>query len=145
MISQIKFIKTHKEAVIPTKAGPKEIGWDLTAISVFKKLSDKTTIYDTGICISPPEGYYTEIIPRSSLTKTGHILSNSIGVIDSTYTGNLLIALTRVDDELSNTLTLPFMRVQLVLRKFEDSVLKEVKKLDETYRGDGGFGSTDQK
>lgn len=143
-MNTITFTKNHKDAVTPTKAGPNEVGWDLTAISVFKKLSDRTALYDTGISVKPPPGFYTEIIPRSSLSKTGYMLSNSVGIVDPTYRGNLLIALTKVDDELSCNLVLPFKKTQLVLRKFEQGTMQEVKDLDTTKRGTGGFGSTDK-
>ncbi len=139
----IQFVKKDPRAVTPTKAGPEEVGWDLTVIDINKKISDKTTLYDTGIAVKPPKGYYTELIPRSSLSKTGHMLANSVGVIDATYRGNLLIPLTCVDDSFKDSLTVPFTKIQLVLRKFEESKMEEVQQLDETTRGEGGFGSTD--
>jgi dUTP pyrophosphatase len=114
----------------------------LTAISVYKKLSDRTTLYDTGIKVQPPFGYYTEIVPRSSLSKTGYVLSNSVGTIDSDFRGRLLISLTRVDDGFPE-LTLPFTRCQLILRKHEDYTIRQVDSLSDTQRGCGGFGSTD--
>ena len=65
-------IKIHdSNAVVPAKAGPNEVGYDLTAISFVKKIGTHTFMYDTGISVEPPEGYYTEIIPRSSISKTG--------------------------------------------------------------------------
>ena len=139
---QVLFVKDDPNAVVPTKGTPFAVGYDLTAISVFKKLSDKTTLYDTGIKVQPPNGYYTEIVPRSSLTKTGYCLSNSVGTIDSDYRGRLLIALTRIDESFPE-LTLPFTRCQLILRKHEDYTLTQVTSLSETQRDCGGFGSTD--
>jgi dUTP pyrophosphatase len=95
----LKVKKTCENAVIPTRGTPFSVGYDLTVIGVFKKIDDKTVLYDTGLQVEPPEGYYTEILPRSSLVKTGYMLSNSVGVIDSDYRGNLLIALTKVNQE----------------------------------------------
>jgi dUTP pyrophosphatase len=141
---EVLFVKDDPHAVIPTKGTPHAVGYDLTAISVYKKLSDKTTLYDTGIIVQPPSGYYTEILPRSSITKTGYFLSNSVGTIDSDYRGRLLIALTRVDDGFPE-LTLPFTRCQLVLRRHEDYTLRQVDRLTDTERGAGGFGSTDKQ
>lgn len=140
---KVYFEITDEKAIVPTKGTPFSVGYDLTAIKVSKKISDKTTLYDTGIKVQPEPGYYTEIIPRSSIIKTGYILSNSVGIIDSDYTGNLLIALTKVDDSLPN-LEVPFCRCQLVLRKYEDYEMVN-KTLRETERGDKGFGSTDAK
>ncbi len=138
---EVLFVKDNQEAVVPTKGTPYAVGYDLTAISVYKKLSEKTTLYDTGIKVQPPQGYYTEILPRSSITKTGYCLSNSVGTIDSDYRGTLLIALTRIDEGFPE-LTLPFTKCQLVLRRHEDYILREVNSLSDTVRGDGGFGST---
>lgn len=139
----IKCVLNDKRAVFPTKSHPTDVGYDLTAISVYKKISDRITLFDTGVSICPPPGYYTEIVPRSSISKTGYMLSNSVGTIDRDYTGNLLIALTKVDDSLPD-LTVPFTRCQLTLNKCEDSRMELVYSLDDTIRGDGGFGSTDK-
>jgi len=141
---EILFVKDDPNAVVPIKGTTDSVGYDLTAISVYKQLSKNTALYDTGIKVQPPKGYYTEIVPRSSLTKTGYCLSNSIGIIDSDYTGRLLIALTRIDDSFPE-LTLPFTRCQLILRKHEDCNLRQVQDLNNTVRGEGGFGSTDAK
>jgi dUTP pyrophosphatase len=152
-------IKIHDpNAIVPTKAGDDEVGYDLTAISFVKKLSPVTFMYDTGISVKPPEGYYTEIIPRSSIVKSGFILANSVGVIDPTYRGTLKIVLHKVameNDEgrthrngvyiACRPLTTPFTLCQLVIRKMERATLVVVDSLDETSRGDGGFGSTDSE
>lgn len=140
----VKFVKTRPDAVTPTRAHPSDVGYDLTAIAVWKKLSETTIIYETGIIVTPPDGYYVEIVPRSSITKTGYVLSNSVGIIDPSYTGSLKIAMTKVDAYFEN-LTLPFCRAQLILRKRESFLMSEVSEVVSTERGDGGFGSTDAK
>ena len=152
-------IKIHdSNAIVPTKAGPNEIGYDLTAITFVKKLGTFTFMYDTGISVEPPEGYYTEIIPRSSISKTGFILANSIGVIDPTYRGTLKIVLTDVDSVtkrqqnnshssqiIGRPLTCPFTLTQLVVRKMEEVDVRVVEDLTQTSRGGSGFGSTDKQ
>jgi dUTP pyrophosphatase len=143
-IPVINFIKTNCKAVSPRKAYTSDIGYDLTAIEVFKVVNSKTTLYSTGIIVIPPDGYYTEILPRSSISKTGYMLSNSVGVIDPSYTGELLIALTKVIDDAPD-LEIPFVRCQLILRKAEVSNIVEVENIKQTTRGSGGFGSTDGK
>jgi dUTP pyrophosphatase len=139
----IKFVIDGYGAIAPTKAHPLDIGYDLTAISVYKKISQKITLFETGIKVCPPEGYYLEILPRSSITKTGYMLANSVGTIDPTYTGTLKIALVKVDYNLPD-ITLPFTKCQLVLRKAEQADMLQVFGLEETVRGEGGFGSTDK-
>jgi len=136
----VKFTKTDARAVSPVKGNNLAIGYDLTAIEVYKKLNSKTTLYNTGIRVSVPNGYYTEIVPRSSLSKTGYMLSNSVGIIDPDYTDNLLLALTKVDEN-SPDLEVPFTRCQLILRKAEYYNVEEVENILETGRG--SFGSTD--
>ena len=64
-----------------------------------KKINSKTTLYDTGICLDIPVGYYVEIVPRSSIVKSGYMLSNSIGIIDCSYKGNLYVGLTKICDD----------------------------------------------
>ena len=76
-----KITINNENAVIPLKAHPSDIGYDLTAISLVKKLTEQTSLFDTGLAMTPPIGYYFEIIARSSISKTGYILSNSIGII----------------------------------------------------------------
>jgi dUTP pyrophosphatase len=136
----VEFTTTHPQAVVPTKGTNMSIGFDLTAVEIYKKISEKTTLYNTGIKISPPEGYYVEILPRSSLSKTGYMLSNSVGVIDPDFSDNLLIALTKVDDSLPD-IQVPFTRCQLVLRKFDFFNMKRISDILDTGRG--SFGSTD--
>lgn len=138
---RIKFVRTHPDAVLPTRANPSDIGLDLVAIKEHKVLNNGVILFDTGIAISPPNGYYVEILPRSSMSKSGWILANSIGTIDPTYTGNLLIALARVNLD-APVPKLPFCLCQMVLRKAEYAEMEEVKELNDTVRGDGCFGST---
>ena len=89
------------------------------------------------------EGYYTEIVPRSSISKSGYMLANSIGIIDNNYRGNLMIALTKICDY-TPEIELPFKCCQLIIRKQISANLFEVKSNDftETERNEGGFGST---
>ncbi len=140
-----KFCKTDEKAVIPTKVRASDAGYDLTIIKEVKKFGENTTLYSTGIKIEAPFGYYTQIVPRSSISKSGYILSNSIGIIDSGYNGELLICLTRVDKSIPE-LTLPFKCAQLLLLPHQHFIMNEIKEEDigKTNRGDGGFGSTNK-
>jgi dUTP pyrophosphatase len=144
----IKIYKQNPNALIPTRAHSTDIGLDLVAIKVHKVVNDETVMYDTGLVAIPPPGYYLEIIPRSSISKSGWILSNSIGVIDPSYRGNLYLVFTRVVST-AKDLKLPFCNCQLVLRKAEYAPVLEILSLKDessseipTDRGDGGFGST---
>lgn len=138
-----KFKKVHEDAVTPFKSRASDVGYDLTVIKEVKKISDKTILYDTGVIVQPEFGFYTKIVPRSSLVKSGYMLKNSIGIIDSSYLGTLKIALIKVDDSLPD-LELPFCCCQLILDRFYHYELDEVDSFDETSRGEGGFGSTNK-
>jgi dUTP pyrophosphatase len=135
--------KNHEQAVIPSRANESDIGLDLVAIKEYKVLNNGVILYDTGLSVTPPKGYYLEILPRSSLSKTGWMLANSVGVVDPSYRGNLLIALIKIGN--SSLIPLPFCKCQLVLRKAEYSCVEEVSTLSETERGIGGFGSTGER
>ena len=83
-----------------------------------------------------------EIVPRSSINKSGYMLSNSIGIIDTSYRGELFVSLTKID-EASADIVLPYKCAQLILRKQEYPELIEVSKFkDDTKRSEGGFGSS---
>jgi dUTP pyrophosphatase len=140
----IQIVKTNEKAILPTRAHPLDIGMDLTAIKKHKKLNNGVIIYDTGIAVKPPEGYYIEILPRSSISKTGWMLANSVGTIDPNYTGNLYIALAPVNPDVQE-IKLPFCKCQLVVRKAEYFDVVEVPALEDTDRGSGGFGSTGKR
>lgn len=137
----LKFVRKNTEAVVPSRAHPSDVGLDLVAIKKHKVFPNGVVLYDTGIAVSPPKGYFVEIVPRSSISKSGWMLANSVGTIDPSYTGNLYIALVRVDDN-SPEPQLPFCLCQMVLRKAEYFDVEEVTVLHDTDRGDGGFGST---
>ena len=137
--------KFDKDAVIPSKAHPSDSGYDLTIIKVSKDMSrggQTIIMFDTCIAVCPPDGYYTEVVPRSSLSKTGYMLANSVGIIDASYRGSIKVVLS--GDESLRGLELPFKGFQLILRKLENAEVIEVDDLDNTVRGDGGFGSSDK-
>ena len=144
MSNIIKFKKTLIDAVVPSAATKGDVGYDLTAIELVKKMGKNTYMYDTGICVEPPVGFYTEIVPRSSIVKTGYVLSNSVGIIDPHYSGSLKVCFTKVDESMPD-MEVPFCKCQLLLKRTEYGVFREVEEFGEaTERGSGGFGSTDQ-
>jgi dUTP pyrophosphatase len=140
-IPRCRIVKAQEDAVIPFKSRASDVGYDLTIIKESKRLGDKTIMYDTGIKVQPNFGYYTKIVPRSSLVKSGYMLSNSMGIIDGSYTGTLRIVLTKVDDSFPD-LKLPFTCCQLIIDRAIHYELEVVDSIEITSRGAGGFGST---
>lgn len=134
----MKFIKKSQDAVIPSCITTYDNGYDLTVIEKIKDIGEKSTMYDTGIIVVPPAGYYSEIVPKSSLSKTGcYMLANNTGVIDPGYRGTLKIVVTRGDDSLPE-LEVPFARFQLIFRricKFETLEIAETSAIMNTERG----------
>lgn len=141
-IPYCKIYKDDNNAIIPSKVRESDVGYDLTIIKENKRFNSKTVLYDTGIKIEIKNGYYVEIIPRSSLSKSGYILSNSIGIIDNSYRGNLLISLTKICDDAPD-LILPFKCCQLIVRQ---QIYIDLYQVDEdlsiTDRDEKGFGSS---
>jgi dUTP pyrophosphatase len=142
-IPVLKYKLNHPFAVAPTK-DVENVGYDLTVIKEHKRISKNTVIYDTGVSFQFPLGWYGAVYPRSSISNTGYMMSNSVAIIDSGYTGNVKISLTKIDTSLPN-LELPMRIAQLVLTPYINSKLEFVKsdiEFIETNRKDGGFGST---
>lgn len=139
----IHFVKQSKDAIIPTKANFSDVGYDISILNVHKVINSKTTLYDTGICLNIPVGYYVEIVPRSSIVKSGYMLSNSIGIIDCSYKGNLYVGLTKVCDD-AIEIEYPFKCCQLIVRKqvFPNFIEMKMEEMLESKRNKGGFGST---
>ena len=143
----IKVFKVDADAVIPSKARYSDAGYDLTIIKEYKRLTSNTVIYDTGIKLEIPNGYYVEIVPRSSISRSGYILANNVGIIDQGYRGNIYVALTKINEE-SPELSLPWKCCQMIVKKqiysklvFCDSS-SEQNDIEKSSRGTGAFGST---
>lgn len=135
-----KWTKTREEAVVPFKERASDSGYDVTILEKVKEVG-RVEFFTTGIKVQPAYGWYFDLVPRSSISKTGYMMANSFGVIDRTYTGPVLVALMKVDPD-APPLDLPARIAQLVPRPIVHAGLKEVDELDETERGEGGFGST---
>lgn len=142
-IPVLSVAKKFPNAVLPSKSRSSDVGYDLTIIKEEKKIGSTTILYDTGIIVEPPLGYYCEVVPRSSLFKSGYMLTNSCGIIDPNYRDSIKVPLTKFDPSQPD-LVLPFKGFQLILRLQEHVVVKEVSvnELSSTSRGTGGFGST---
>ena len=99
----------------------------------------------TGLHIALPEGYEAQVRPRSGLAfKKGITVLNTPGTIDPDYRGDVGVILVNLSNE--DFVVQPGERIaQMIINKFEQAELIEVETLDETERGEGGFGSTGTK
>lgn len=129
---------------LPEYATPGSAGMDLKANIdepfVLKPLERQ--IVPTGLFIALPDGYSADIQPRSGLAaKYGVTVANSPGLCDPDYRGEIKVILINLSNE--NFVVNPGERIaQLVIRHFEKVEWDEVSTLDETERGEGGFGHT---
>ena len=137
----VKIKKLRQDAVIPSYAKDGDAGMDLTAISSDVDAKGFYTEYGTGLAMEIPKGYAGFIFPRSSASKTSQIQANCVGVIDSGYRGELKVRLkdignTKQKYELGDRIA------QIIILPVPNVVFVESEELDQTERGDGGFGST---
>lgn len=136
--------------MIPSKAHQSDAGYDLTAID---KYYDEygNIVYDTKISISIPEKYAGFLFPRSSISKYPLALCNSVGVIDSGYTGSIILKLkpTAYFDNRSEINQFEYEvgdRIgQLIILEVPEVDFEETEQLAFTARGTGGFGSSNLK
>ena len=147
---RIHFKKLVPEAVEPTKAHDNDAGYDMVAVS--KRTTDQYIQYNTGIAMEIPDGYVGLIYPRSSVTKKDLMLKNSVGVIDAGYRGEISFRFTKSRRLGQDMIYRPdeFYEVgerigQIIFQKLPDTVLLEVDELDDSERGENGYGSTDNK
>lgn len=170
MSCTIKVKKLDERAEMPVSHHDSDTGYDLKFIDI-KKISGDVIFFRTGLSVEPPKGYYFDIVPRSSISKTPFSMANSVGIIDWSYRGELIVPVrvhhTNMGNENKNEMFAggmvevfgkrpqslsaiaklvlyekPYM-FQLILRKKYKCDFVEEGELDSTERGDGGFGSTD--
>lgn len=137
MILKVK--KLHSKSVLPSYAKKGDAGMDLTCVSLAK--TGKYYEYGTGLAMEIPEGHVGLVFPRSSISKTDHFLRNSVGVIDSGYRGEIKLrmsipALGEKEYQIGEKIG------QLIIIELPWVNIEEAEELNETDRGEGGFGST---
>ncbi len=128
----------------PSHAG--DAGLDLTAMAV-EALRAGVFAFDTGVSVQVDDGFYCEVVPRSSIVKTDFLLANSVGVIDPGYRGRIRVVLRYLgrapDGGAAEARALLGTRMaQLLVRRLEPVQVEPVDALDATARGSGGFGSS---
>ena len=129
---------------IPKRGHKTDAGIDLTAMTVEQKRPD-IFFFDTGISIRISTGYYVEIVPRSSIIKTDFLFANSVGIIDPDYRGHIFLPFRYVGSRngMQAAEELLHQRIaQMLVRKLVICRVEAVDSLEETIRGENGFGST---
>lgn len=124
----------------PLRATEGSIGYDLFAVS-YKDYTDYYE-YNTGVSIGLPEGVLAMVLPRSSITNKGVFLGNSVGLIDTDYTGTIKLRFYKYSNQ-EAPYELGERIGQVVFVPFYDAMFVPTMRLKQTERGTGGFGSTD--
>ena len=143
---EVKIKKLDPNAVIPTYAKDGDAGMDLVATKIISNTTFDIT-YGTGIAMEIPKGYVGLIFPRSSIRKTDLSLTNSVGVIDSGYRGEIQATFKKVFGENDIRISQTDYKVgdriaQIIIVPYPKIKFVEVDDLTTTERGEGGFGST---
>jgi dUTP pyrophosphatase len=138
----VKFQKLLKDATLPKYAHEGDAGLDLFATDSVEYDNIRGFVtYDIGIAVEIPNGYVGLIFPRSSVYKVDLILSNCVGVIDSTYRGSIKFKFRKIGGE--NIIYQPEQAIgQLIIIPYPNIKPEWAFELSNTQRGDGGFGST---
>jgi dUTP pyrophosphatase len=138
-LSSVGLLRLSSEATLPTRAHPNDAGLDLYSLEDVLLEPGKGKVTKTGIAIALPSGYVGLVADRSSLAKRG--IKTAGGVIDEGYRGEIHIVLWNISvDPIS--LRKGERIAQLLILPVITPAVVEVKSLDETLRGEKGFGSS---
>ena len=139
----VRFKKLNNKALTPRYSKNGDAGMDLTATEV--EFNDDYVAYKTGLAFEIPKGYVGLLFPRSSNSKKDLLLTNSVGVIDSGYRGEIEfrfkpilnnkrenISIYNSGDRVGQIIIIPYPEIEFI----------ETDELSETERGNSGFGSS---
>jgi dUTP pyrophosphatase len=138
---EVKIKRLHKDSVIPTYSKDGDAGLDLVATEIISNTTFDVT-YGTGISMEIPKGYVGLVYPRSSIRKYDLSLSNSVGVIDSGYRGEIQATFKKTNGLDSVKYKTGDRIIQIIIVPYPRVTFIEVDELSDSERGDGGFGST---
>lgn len=139
---KLKFKRIHPDAVLPEYAHPSDAGMDVKSIDDLVIAPGKRALVHTGLVMALPPMYEAQVRPRSGLAlKKGVTVLNTPGTIDSGYRGEvgvILINLGEEDFEIKKGDKI----AQIVIAPVTVAEIVETDVIDDTDRGEGGFGST---
>jgi dUTP pyrophosphatase len=136
----VNFKKLHADAKLPVKGSVGAACHDVYATSMEHK--DGKCIYKLGFATQIPEGWRGVIVPRSNLSKHRWVMGNHIGIIDSDYRGEWMVVLNALEYHLIPPYQVGDRVAQIYFERVSEVAFAEVDDLDQTVRGEGGFGST---
>lgn len=138
---ELKFRKLHMSAVLPQHSKPGDAGLDLTVTMIIDQ--GEKVKHNYGLAVEIPEGYVGLLFPRSSIHKNVERLSNSVGVIDSGYRGEIMAVFDVNPENIFDDLYTEGQRsAQLIVVPYATCETVWADELSQTERGSGGYGST---
>ncbi|XP_075548714.1 deoxyuridine triphosphatase isoform X1 [Dermacentor variabilis] len=137
---KLKFVRLTEHARAPTRGSPAAAGFDLYSAYDYQLPAGGRCVCLTDIQVAVPEGCYGRVAPRSGLAAK-HAIDVGAGVVDADYRGNLGVMLFNLGNT-DFTVARGDRIAQFICERIAYPELVECKSLDETERGEGGFGST---
>jgi len=139
---RIKIKKIKESAILPHYAHEGDAGVDLYSTEDYVLRPGQRVLVSTGLSMAIPKGYEGQVRPKSGLAlKHGISVCNSPGTIDSGYHGEIgVISINHSNEEFKIEKGIKI--AQMIFNKVEEAEFEEVKELDNTKRGEEGFGST---
>lgn len=140
---QLPIRRLDPELPLPSYAHAGDAGLDLFSAASLTIAPGERVLIPTGIAISIPEGFAGFVQPRSGRAiKDGLSFVNTPGLIDAHYRGEIKVIAINLDPHTPIAIERGDKIAQLVIQAVERVEVLEVAELDETARGEGGFGST---
>jgi dUTP pyrophosphatase len=139
---KVKIKKLHRDAKIPEYKSVNAAGCDIYALEETVIKPRESVLVRTGIAIEFDKGYFAILAPRSSFALKNNLdIPNSIGIGDSDYRGEYLMAIRNLGDK--EVIVEKHERIgQFIFVPFVQARFEEVESLGDTQRGSGGFGSS---
>lgn len=144
----LKIKRLTDNAVMPIRAHEGDAGIDLTCTTITQELNEAgqlILVYHSGIAVQIPDGYVGLLFPRSSISKKSITATNSVGVIDAGYRGEVMFKMRSTTDVVPAIYKPGERFAQLVIVPIAQYEIEEASELDPSDRGENGYGSTGDK
>ena len=141
---EVRIARIHPDALLPVKGSDLAAGFDLHSVERVEVRKGTTEMLPTGLVLAIPPGWEGQVRCRSGLGRRGLILPNGIGTIDADYRGELMVLAHWIGEGDSFVVEKGERIGQLLFKRVPQIRFVEVEReaLEETGRGEGGFGST---
>jgi len=141
-MNMIKIMKIDPDAILPSKAHPTDAGYDLYAVQTLTIQPGESALVGTGIAMALPTATEAQVRPRSGIALKHQVtVLNAPGTIDADYRGEVKVILInhgRAPFQIEKGMKI----AQMVIAPVLATQLSEASSLDDTQRGEGGFGSS---